>query len=208
MGPMDDFAIWLTAIGSIATAAFTGLLWWAALRTLGGAKDQLKLLREQSELEGRPYVTLDVVPGFHGPGNWDLVLANNGRTAANNLRFEFDKWAPKGHEDHITGPLQDYLSTTHTLAPGSRRRLLWRSEEVSQSSQEAAGADKSQELAVTYQDARGKTYTDTFAFDVEVLGPVSPAPTEGPSKLGSGKELADINLAIRALSHHVGELRR
>lgn len=208
MKAMDEILLWTTALGSLATALFTAFLWLVAWKTLGGARDQLRLLRQQSEREGRPYVTLDVVPGLHGAGRWDLVVTNTGRTAAKSVTFAFDEWAPKDGSDHITAGLQKYLCATHILVPGARHRLMWRSEDDPKSSMTEAGADASKRLTVNYQDDRGQDYVDDFDFDVGVLGVASPVPTEGPRKQGAGNELANIEKEVRTLNVHVGELRR
>jgi hypothetical protein len=88
---MDEVLLWTTALGSLVTALFTAFLWLVAWETLGGAKDQLRLLRQQAEREGRPYVTLDVLPGLHGAWTWDLVVTNTGRTAAKGVTFTFEE---------------------------------------------------------------------------------------------------------------------
>lgn len=206
---MDDTdLLWATAIGSVATALFTAFLWLVAWRTLSGARKQLSLLRAQAEREGRPYVTADVVPGLHGAGNWDLIVANTGRTAARDITFDFDDWAPKDSEDHITSSLLAYLRASHVLVPNARHRLHWRMNPDPQFGTTEAGADPSSRLTIKYADDQGQKYTDAFSFDVDLLGAASPVPTEGPKAIGKDKDLARINQAIRTLSVHVGELRR
>ena len=204
----ENELLWITAIGSVATALFTALLWLVAWRTLSGARTQLSLLRAQAEREGRPYVTADVVPGLHGPGSWDLVVTNSGKTAARDVSFDFDPWKPKDSDDHIIPSLVAYLQASHMLAPGARHRLMWRMNPEHDAGRTEAGADPKGRLTVKYSSDQGETYTDTFAFDVDLLGAASPAPTEGPKAIGTDKELARIDQAIRTLSVHVGELRR
>ena len=65
-------------------------------------------------------------------------------------------------------------------------------------------------VAVAYEDYSGKAYTDSFTFDTDLLAAVSPAPIEGPRTGGAegGRELMNIDRAIRNLAGHVGELRR
>lgn len=65
-------------------------------------------------------------------------------------------------------------------------------------------------VTVAYEDDSGKAYSESFAFDTDLLARVSPVPTEGARKGGSeqGRELMNIDRAIRSLAQHVGELRR
>lgn len=205
---MDNAMLWVSAIGTVVTSIFTALLWLVAWKTLGGAHEQLRLLRTQVEREARPYIAADVVPGFHGPGHWDLVVRNYGRTAARNVRFAFDEWEPKDGDDYITDSLKSYLHACHTLVPGARHRVMWRHDANSSTQRTGAGADGLTWLDVSYDDDNGKQYTDRLAVDVELLGAATPAPTEGPTRQGSGSELADINHAVRTLSMHIAELRR
>lgn len=208
MGSMDDTLLWLTAIGSVATALFTAFLWLVAWRTLFGARDQLGLLSKQAAREGRPFVSAEVVPGLHGGGFWDLVVKNYGRTAARNVRFEFESWEPVDPDDHITERLIAYLDAAHMLVPGAHHRVMWRMNEEPHAKRPAAGADARSSLGVEYNDDQGERFTDTFEFNLDVLGPVFPTPTSGPEVPGAGKDLANIERALRTLNVHVGELRR
>ena len=38
------------------------------------ALSELRMIRRDSRKRTRPYVQLDVVPGLHGPGSWDLII--------------------------------------------------------------------------------------------------------------------------------------
>ncbi|MCP3420336.1 hypothetical protein [Nocardioides pinisoli] len=206
---MTDTLLWLTAIGSVATALFTAFLWIVAWRTLSGAKDQLELLTKQAVREGRPFVSAEVVPGLHGPGFWDLIVTNTGRTAAREIRFDFEEWTPQDDKDHITEHLLVYLNATHMLVPNARHRVLWRANDDPTTSMTAAGVPPRFNLGISYEDDQNTAYSDSFDFDVEVIGSVSPAPTQGPRvSSGNEKELANIERALRTLNTHVGELRR
>lgn len=205
---MSIALLWAAAIGSIATAVFTGLLWFVAKAALEGTKQQLTLLVKQAERDGRPYIAADVVPGLHGPGAWDLVVTNNGKSAARNVRYSFDDWDAKGDDDRITDRLKRYLRMPHLMVPGARHRVMWRTVHIRNSETIAAGMDASAGITITYDDDRGKSFSDHYDFDVEALSAASPAPAEGSAKIGTGRELANIDLAIRNLSMHLGELRR
>lgn len=207
---MDPFLLWLAAIGSVATALFTAFLWLVAWRTLGGARDQLTLLREQAERDGRPYVMAEVVPGLHGAGSWDLVVTNSGRSMAIELQFLFDEWERRGESDYITDHLVKYLRQSEMLVPGARKRVMWRRELDGHISE--AGAPETMKLTIRYRDEPGNQYQTEFIFALKSLGAAAPAPDEGRTRNGSNddvsKNLADISHALRALNGHVGELRR
>jgi hypothetical protein len=209
---MNDTLLWVTAVGAIATAIFTALLWWVAKGTLGGANGQLKLLREQAEREGRPYVIADVVPGLHGPGAWDLVIANSGRSLAVDVKFEFSDWPIGGKSDYITKYLILFLREPQTLVPGARRRVMWRSEHKSRTGVEIAGAAEQFALSVSYSDELGNAYETKFSFDLGTLKLVAPSPQEGTTTNALSKDLSgqirNIDHALRTLNIHIGELRR
>jgi hypothetical protein len=119
----------VTALGAIIASIAAVGAWLVAWRTLGGARDQLKLMREQARDEARPYVFVEVTSGLHGAGAWDLVVWNAGRTMARDLTFETDCIAKKSVDDFISEPLSRFLSEKHLLAPGCRVRVMWRREE-------------------------------------------------------------------------------
>ena len=204
---MDDALLWITAIGSLLTACATTALVWVAWRTLNGAREQLRLLREQAAREGRPYVVAEIVPGLHGAGSSDLVLRNVGRTIALAITVEVNKIADRGPGDYISGALMQYLAEPRTLAPGSRQRVMWRAE-PSDSGRGEAGAARRVSGQVNYRDETGAKYSETYDLSVETISKSSPIPTEGPRVHGDGKELANIERALRTLNGHVGELRR
>lgn len=205
---MEDALLWTTAIGAVVTALATIGLVVVATWTLGGAKRQLVLQTEQAEREGRPYVVAEVVPGLHGAGHWDLVVRNYGRTSARSVIISCADLRVRDDDDHISPHLIPYLATPRALAPGARERVMWRMDEDAYERLSQAGAPGKTSVDVTYCDDIGNEYTDTYSFDVNTLGAAAPVPTEGPSAMGNGKELMNIERALRTLNAHVGELRR
>ncbi|MBJ8343917.1 hypothetical protein [Antrihabitans sp. YC2-6] len=206
---MESILLWATAIGGISTAIATGGLVWVALRTLGGANKQLQLLREQVDREARPYVVLEVVPGLHGLGSWDLVVRNMGRTIARDVRMDIGDLSRRDEKDFITEPLARYLSAKRILAPSARQRVMWRREPNKEVGRpEPAGASQKVSATVTYKDDVGASYTDVYDLSTDTIDDSTPAPTQGPKVLGDDKELVNIEKAIRTLSIHLGELRR
>ena len=200
-----DTNLFLTAVGTLAMAAATIGLWLVAWRTLGGARDQLRLLQEQVRAEARPYVVLEVVPGFHPVPAMDLVVRNTGRSMARNVVLETKPWAIRGGSDHITKGLLAFMNAPRLLAPGSRLRVMWSYEKDGK----AAGAPDGQTVTAVYTDDAGVEYRDQYNFVMEEVLAASPVPTTGP-RMTSGDEqaLKNIDHAIRSLSAHVAELRR
>lgn len=201
----EDMALLISAIGTIGTAIATLGLWLVAWRTLGGARDQLQLLQEQAKAEARPYVVLEVVPGLHPPPAMDLVVRNTGRSMARNVVLQTEHWDPREESDYITERLQAFMRKPRLLAPGSRVRVMWSSEDE----ESAAGAPATQSVTAVYNDDRGVEYRDRYDFVVDELVAAAPVPSTGPRATSGGdKAMRNIDHAIRRLSAHVAELRR
>ncbi|RMB69720.1 hypothetical protein AYK61_26595 [Rhodococcus sp. SBT000017] len=205
---MDNILLWVTAVGAVATAIATIGLVVVAHKTLGGAKDQLTLLREQAEQERRPYVVADIVPGLHGPGSTDLVLQNLGRSTARGVLVDIGQLSKRNDTDHISDPLRRYLRNPRTLVPGARHRVMWHDVGNPETGRAASGVSDTVPARITYTDDNGTEYSETNELGIEDMTSVSPVPTTGPRVLGSNSELADIDHALRAIAGHVGELRR
>lgn len=192
----DVVTAWATAAG-VVVALVAAL---AALR-------QLRMISKDSHDRTRPYVQLDILPGLQGPGSWDLILENRGASTARNVLLAAGDLEPADSEDHIVKPLISYLSKPRTLVPGARRRLMWAYRLEGRGIR--AGVLEERRVHVSYSDQRGNRYRDEFLLEdvTTVAAGVYPAPTEG-RKSGSKDTLEDINLAVRAVGAHVGELRR
>lgn len=193
---MENLAALVTAVAALVTALIGAV--------------QIVLLRRQMKEDARPYIVVDVVPGLHGAGSWDFVLQSTGRSTAHCVTVTTDPalGSEELHsEDHITDPLVKYLGQARSLPPGARHRVMWRYEHEGE---ESAGAPAKISVRTTYRDDHRKRYTGTFEFDIDALAKVAPVPNDGPRKSGSenGKELQNIDRAIRNLARHVGELRR
>ena len=173
---MADVLLWITAIGSGVTALATIGLVLVAGRALGGTGDQVKLLREQVQREGRPYLVLDVVPGLHGPGSWDLRIRNVGRTMAREVTVEVAGLTIRDETDDISGYLLQYLETPREIAPGSGQRVMWRSEADPTTKQTEEGAPASAQAVAKYVDWTGLPYQEPFDLSVDLYGAISPVP--------------------------------
>ncbi len=114
---MTDALAWTAAIGSILTALATSGLVAVAWFALGGTRDQVKLIQEDSRRRTRPYVYLQIEPGLHGPGHWDLVVKNTGRTSASDVVINVGVLTSEGDDDYITDGLVAYLAEAKIPAP-------------------------------------------------------------------------------------------
>lgn len=205
---------WITAANAdvvMAWASLAGVVvaFFAALFALS----QLRMIRKDSRERTRPYVQLDVVPGLHGPGSWDLIVENRGASAALQVVIDAGLFTPLDADDHIAPIIGDYLLTPKTLVPGARRRVMWGLQQTAGNVK--AGVLEPREATVTYIDERkairswGKPtpYSETFVLGDAFGAAVFPAPSEG-SKPNTRDMLAHIDRALRTMNSHIGELRR
>lgn len=202
---------WLTVCAGIATAIGTLGLAVFAFTAFRASVTQLRLLATDSARQTRPYVNIDLAPGLHGNGFWDITIENVGRSIARNVRIDAGQLAARDADDHISERLSQFLSRSHTLPPGARRRVMWRMEE--DPGRTVAGADSNVNVTATYNDDEGTEYFDQFDVVTEGYGPVAPSPTTGSKVSGSSltkseESLANIDRALRTLNTHVGMLRQ
>lgn len=144
---------WITAANAdvvMAWASLAGVVvaFFAALFALS----QLRMIRKDSRERTRPYVQLDVVPGLHGPGSWDLIVENRGASAALQVVIDAGLFTPLDADDHIAPIIGDYLLTPKTLVPGARRRVMWGLQQTAGNVK--AGVLEPREATVTYIDER------------------------------------------------------
>lgn len=188
----------LTAFAMVAGALFTGGLLLVAWRQLGG-------LRRQIESDARPYVVAQVVPGLGGVGTLDLVLQNFGKSIAHDVTLNIGSHKKLGDKDFITEALMTFASTPRVLVPGARIRVFWA--RLPDGGKEPAGIQEPQPVTISYRDDKRHSFAETYTLG-EIGVHVSPAPATGSSRQGKDGDLKNIENAIRALSIHLGELRR
>ncbi len=177
------------------------------------ALSELRMIRRDSRKRTRPYVQLDVVPGLHGPGSWDLIIENRVPPQPLEVVIDAGKFIPVDAEPHIAPRLADYLLAPKTLVPGARRRVMWGFHLTDRNLK--AGVLEPRQATVTYLDERKarlgwptpRACQDTFTLRDAFGAAVFPAPAEG-SKPTSQDMLAHIDRALRAMNGHIGELRR
>lgn len=201
---------WLTAFAATVTAVATLLLAWFAFIAFRASVAQLKLMSADSARQTRPYVNIDLSPGLHGIGFWDITIENLGHSIAREVRIDAGQMCARDADDHISEPLAEFFARGLTLPPGARRRVMWRME--AGEGRTVAGADGDVTLTVTYADDQGTRYVDTFDVAVDGYGSVCPSPTTGPKVSSGGRSkgeesLANIDRALRTLNTHIGLLR-
>lgn len=209
---MNDTAYeYLVVIGTLGTAIATFLLALFAARAFRASVAQLKLLSADSARQTRPYVYVDVLPGLHGHGFWDLKIKNVGRSSARDIVVDAGALKPKDKADHISEPLRTFLSKPFMLPPSTHRRVMWRMEADEKFDRTVAGVDQKCTIKVVYSDDQGQIFDESFDVDLSAYGIVTPLPTQGNETVNTSKSaehtLQDINKAVRALNVHVGYLR-
>jgi|JI10StandDraft_1071094.scaffolds.fasta_scaffold216811_2 hypothetical protein len=200
----------LTVIAAAITAIATSLLALFAYTAFKAAVAQLELLRADSARQTRPYVQVDLAPGLHGIGYWDITVENTGKSTAREVRINAGLLTPKDGDDHISADLADFLAVPFTLQPGARRRVMWRME--ADENHPVAGADDHVDVQVTYADDTGGTFSDQYPISVRHYARIAPAPSVGAYLSGRTSKpveehLHNINNAIRELSVHLGLMR-
>lgn len=127
---------------------------------------------------------------------------------AKRVVVKVDGLESKGVDDYISEPLERYLTAPRSMAPGTGQRVMWRADVDAETGSPEAGASDTASAVVSYTDAQGASFDEAYDLSTALFGAISPSPTEGPRALGSGKELANVERALRTLNMHVGEMRR
>ncbi len=213
-------AAWWAAAGSILTAVLTlGLLIgaYAAWRTAKASLDQAKEAQLQIKLDSieqtRPYVFAQIVPGIGGPGAWDLIIRNSGRSAATDLSIHTEDWPET--EDVIVKELRKMFMAKQTLPPGVSLRTFWRIDPTPGSTRadggpEVDGMPKTAQLSLQYtsHDPAHPHYEDRYVVSTETIGLV-PVASSGPNpsaKLTPAE--ASLHKMLGRIVQSIGELRR
>lgn len=113
-GNAEVVTAWATVCGALV-----------ALGAAVAAIAQLGQVVRDSRDRTRPYVHLDVVPGLHGIGSWDLTIENHGLSTALDVVIDGGDFEQVDEDDYITPHLGEYLLRPKTLVPGARRRIMW-----------------------------------------------------------------------------------
>lgn len=210
----ETAAAWVTAIGTVAAALIALISVFIAMRQVKKSQAQQAA---DSEERTRPYVSADFVPGLQGSPVFDIVFENHGRALATDVRLELlgAEFKPQSEMDEIAPVLRELVETPFDLAPGARRRLMWRVAESERSNPPgAAGAPIKAEVHVYYDwhphDRKVRSYMTSSSYDLTVYPKLTPKPTVG-EKVSEDAELGvvqNISRALRTIAVHIGELRR
>ncbi|MCR4512669.1 hypothetical protein [Aeromicrobium sp. 50.2.37] len=210
----DQVSAWSELAG--ATFSFLVLLiafatWRTAREALRASRDANIQTKRDSIEQTRPYVYAEVVPSLAGSPNWDVRVANVGKSAALDLRLDFSDW-PEPPDD-VAQSVRTLFTTRRTLAPGSSIRAMWRLESGPDSRFEdgsvEAGLGKSGTITLAYRssDPEAPTYSDHFQVMIDDSG-LWPIPEAGPSGSRlSGEKLAFYRLG-QSIARAIGEQRR
>jgi len=215
--PDTTFTDYLTAWSTLAAAVFSALVLCLALLTWRTAQGALKASREANRQakhdsieQTRPYVYAEIVPSLAGSPNWDIRVANMGKSAARGLTLDYTEW-PETPDDVATS-VHTFFKTARTLPPGSSIRAMWRLESGEGSFTDGsseAGLGKSGAISARYgsDDPSSPTYTDRFDVMIEDSG-LWPIPEHGPDGAGLPADLRKFYRLGQAISRHLGELAR
>ncbi len=218
----------LSAWSTFATAVLTLLLvvlalaaWSAARKTLDASKDASKAAEasadaaraanEQAKLDSieqtRPYVYVEVITGLASKQSWDVRIRNAGRSAARDLRLDFDGWPTE--PDDVSSAVVELFKTERTLPPDCQIRALWRAEGQFTDGTTEVGLQTEGKISVAYtsDDPSTPAYTDKFDVMIKQSG-YTPLPEDGPPPDGLKGDLRKFYLLGQALVRRVGELGR
>ena len=218
----------LSAWSTLATAILTLLLvvlafvaWSTARRTLDASKDASKAAEasadaaraanDQAKIDSieqtRPYVYVEVVTGLASSHSWDVRIRNAGRSAARNLRLDFDRWPTK--PDDVSAAVIELFKTERTLPPDCQIRALWRAEGCFTDGTTEAGLGTEGRITVAYtsDDPSTPAYTDGFDVMIKQSG-FTPLPEDGPEPDGLKGDQRKFYLLGQALVRRVAELGR
>ena len=215
-------ASWTAAIATGVGALVAGAALWFAYRQIKLAATQMReTSRQEAEnsiAQTRPYIGVDFVPGLFGSPAFDIVIQNHGRTLAKNvvLRLDGAEFAAQSEKDQIGPALGRLLATGFDLAPGARRRLLWRIAENERADPPGAqGAPISGEVIATYEwrvdgEETVRQYEYRTSYDLTEYPKLTPSPNTGATANGNDEkaQIRNISLALRAIATHLGEVRR
>ncbi|PWF82341.1 hypothetical protein DEJ38_06490 [Kocuria rosea] len=177
---------WITAVAAIVTALFTLALvilaattWETARDALRASQDANEQARHDSIEQTRPNVFIDVVPGMHGMGAYDIKIFNAGQSSARNLTLDMLAWPEE--LDDIGQSVETLFRTPRTLPPQCGIRALWRMTGDFTDGTKVAGMPEQATLTVSYtsDDPSHPEYRDEYGVDLRNSG-LWPVPTAGP----------------------------
>ena len=182
-------------------------------------RESAKAQAEDSEARTRPYVTMDIVPGLTGRSAFDAVIENKGASTARDIQISLvgAEFGAQSEHDEVGPGLARLFEQPFDLAPGGRRRVIWR---LADRETSVPRGDMGAPIAgtvraeYTWQPTHRDTnlYFDELRYDLSLWPLLTPAPSTGAKAESSSKsekiQLRDIEHALRAIAHHTGEQLR
>jgi hypothetical protein len=220
----DEVAAW----SAIVTAVFTLVLvlmavaaWRTAKHTLDASRRASEAAAASAEAAGaaneqarrdsieqtRPYVYVEILTGLSGQTTFDLKITNSGRSAARELRIDYDSWPEE--LDEVSQAVSDLFNKPRTLPPSCSIRTFWRLEGNFDDGTTVAGLGNDGTISVRYtsDDPSSSEYVDSFEVMIENSG-LWPIPEAGPNPDGVRGDALKFYRLGQALVRRVGELAR
>jgi hypothetical protein len=169
----------MATLAASSDSAFWGLsaLGWQALSTVVAAGAfivalivgyfQLRSARKTRLEQSRPYIVVDLVPGFASPKLIDMVITNIGATPAYDLRVKFDPPPERAREDVPEFKLRNARilnKPTPMMAPKREFRMFF----DNSIDRYASDLPMSFTVTTTYQDSHRTRYTEVTTLDFDV----------------------------------------
>lgn len=193
---------WLTAIGTLITAAATVGLVLGAIGAWKTAKATLEQMEKDSKAEARPYLNARLETSIGSTHATDLVIRNTGRTAARDVTTSINYWPDRS--DAVTEALKKLMETPQTIPPNTSIRSYWNLDTTGESSDGNLGIQIPTVMHLYYRgDDPDEWFEDSYPLDTTSLG-LTPLGWSGSKSSRQGALANRLNEVVRAIS----ELRR
>lgn len=211
---------WVSAIAAaagvivaIVAIVFAG---WQLKLTARQLRETALREAQNSDDQTRPYVFADFVMSLAGPPIIDVVIENSGRTVAREIKMRLvgDGFGAQSASDTIGPTLGRLFDAGFDLAPGARRRLMWRlPDQPNAEPRGDMGAPASVAVVLNYKWEPGKgrspqEFEEHLAYDLTDYLKVAPIPFQGERASGNDETTRNAVNALRAIAQHTAEARR
>ena len=211
MAALSSLLTTLLTIGLLLAAIWAGRTAIEAMRASKVASEAAREANEQARRDSieqtRPYVYVEILPSLQGFGVYDLRISNVGRSAARNLRFEFDNWPDP--IDDVAERIQTFFSTPRTLPPNASIRVYWRMVGNFTDGTSEAGMPEAGKIRVLYtsDDESEPQYEDEYDVLISQSG-LWPIAEHGPQPKHVKAAAREFYLLGQAIARSIGNLSR